>query len=351
MPLKAFLLCAGKGTRFYPHTKVLPKSLLPVLSIPLISYNLYLLKILGVKQAVVNIHAHPRLLKEKLPELFGTAGLEEPLFSHEQKLLGSAGGLLKLKDFFKTEEHFFYLNGDSFILPEKGGLSLKGFYSSHVESGALGSFLVRPVQQDVMETTKEKKKGLIYADPSTGRIHSFINRGKNQEGGGGCGYDFTGLAIFSRRIFREIKPSSVHIFKDVLESDLLKPHLRVHSLSDLNLLDMNQLSSYLKGIGRLLCLLRAEDLFLQNILNCFSPGWDLFQGENYFSASEVKRPPEGSKDILFCGAKVKGLDKLLVKNFAVLGDFAVLSDSLCMDRAVLGEKADLSFSLKNQLHL
>ena len=91
-PLKGFLLCAGQGTRFYPHTYTLPKSLLPFLNIPLASYNLYLLKTLGVLDCAVNIHTHERILKEELKKRAEEIEWSSPVFSYEEQLLGSAGG-------------------------------------------------------------------------------------------------------------------------------------------------------------------------------------------------------------------------------------------------------------------
>ena len=202
-------------------------------------------------------------------------------------------------------------------------------------------------------------------------------------------YDFSGLALFSRRIFKEIKPGAVHIFKDVLESEMLKPHLRVYSVSGLWLLDMNSLSSYLKGARTVLEQLigpkgRAQkkelfgkktpagkqkdpapsaqteqklfggqnpNVFLKNVLDRFSPGWSAFQGDNYFSAVKVENPPPDRKSLLFCGQKVRGLEHLFLKDFAVLGDFSRLTMPLCIERAVVGPGALITRSLNSELYL
>ena len=337
-PLRGFLLCAGKGTRFYPHTQVLPKVLLPFLNLPLSAYNLYLLKFLGVKNWASNIHVHSEILKNQLSQQASTVGLSSPVFSHEQKLLGSAGGLLKLKSFFEKEEHFFYLNGDSFIWPESED-SLSYFYQSHIESGALASFLVRPTN---------KKTGVIWANDKA-QVVSFLEKTSNRSDI--KPYDFSGLALFSRRVLEEIKPGALHIFKDVLELENLKPHLRVHSVLSLKLLDMNQLDTYLKATKKTLCSLQKEEGFLQKFLNCFSPHWNRFQGENYFSATKIKSLPEGKENILFCGNEVKGLEKLSVKNFTVLGDCSSIVSDIYMESSVLGEGVSLSKNLQNELML
>ena len=341
---KAFLLCAGKGIRFRPHTHILPKVLLPFLNLPLVAYNMYLLKILGVNEWVANTHVHSDFLQSGLKKQAQIMGMEQPVFSYENILLGSAGGLFKLKNFFEKEEHFFYLNGDSFIWLNQGS-DLQDFYNLHLESGALASFLVCPT---------DKTTGVIWADKETGEICSFLKRpipeNKNIKT-----YDFSGLAVFSNKIFKEIKSGAFHIFKDVLENFIakkkhIKSSLRVHSISSLKLLDMNQEDTYLQATEKVLSVLKDErrtSSFLHNILNLCSPDWRAFEGENYFSASPVNNPSENTRDILFCGRSVKNLEKLSVKNFAVIGDYCSFNSSLCMDRSVLGEALSLDHSLEN----
>lgn len=335
-PLRGFLLCAGKGTRFYPHTHVLPKVLLPFLNLPLSSYNLYLLKTLGVKEWAANIHVHSEILTNELSKQAKTVGLSSPVVSYEKNLLGSAGGLLKLKPFFEREKYFFYLNGDSFIWPESEG-SLD-FYQSHVESGALASFLVRPTN---------KTTGVIWANDKD-QVESFLQKPQKSNV---KPYDFTGLALFSRPVLKEIKPGALHIFKDVLESEALKPHFRVHSVRSLELLDMNQLDTYLQATKKALCFLQEQDGFLQKVLNCFSPRWNFYRGENYFSATEVKNPTMEKANILFCGEGVKGLEKLSVKKFSVLGNRSSVLFDVCMESSVLEAGVSLSKNLKNELVL
>ena len=350
LPLKAFLLCAGRGTRFYPHTRTRPKALIPLLNIPLVSYNLYLLKLLGVKDYAVNVHAQAELLKEELQKQAAKAGLSSPVFSYEETLLGSAGGLLKLKGFLEggreQKEPFFYLNGDSFIWPESEE-SLRNFYFSHRESGALASFLVKPT---------DKKTRVLWADDQH-RIHSFIAKpvGKTWI----KAFDFSGLALFSPSVLKEISPSAHHIFKDVLESEILKPHIKIYPVSGLKLFSMNELPSYLDGTKQILRTLqkrekqesRGSSFFLRKILDCFSPNWDFFQGENYFSATKVKKLPRKGEGILFCGREVKGLEHLSIQDFAVLGDDTTLKKKAFITRSVIGGGLSVSSHVKNSLLL
>ena len=410
MSLKAFLLCAGEGTRFHPHTKSIPKPLIPFLNLPLCAYNLYLLKTLGVQNIIANIHTHPTLLKKELKKLAQQTGLNPPAFSFEKNLLGAAGGLLKVKDFFNPSEPFFYLNGDSFIwLNTKEELS--DFYLAHVQSKALVSFLVWPAYNLksslslnytkklaphlkkglYVNLQKSVQKGYIYAKEE--KVCSFSTPpGDNKKA---KPYEFSGLALFSPSIFKKIEqqkkitlftqkkvskskqaPYALHIFKDVLSPLVFKEYIRVHpipnktqylaktqsqqikvkSCAHRNVppnrwVDMNQLSTYLEGTQQVLSFLQKQrgKGFLQNVLDFYTPYWRRYEGDNYFSAMLVKTPP--TEGILFCGPKVRGLNRLSVKGFAVLGEKVFIEKSLFVQQSVLGRKVCLNTNLQNSLKL
>ena len=369
-PKKAFLLCAGKGTRFRPHTLKLPKSLIPCLNLPLIAYNLYLCKILNVKEWSANTYMHPQILKQGLQKWGEKAGLSPPMLSYEEELLGSAGGLLKVKDFLEKEEHFIYLNGDSFILPPSKEI-LENFYQAHVQSKALVTFLVTPTNKttDVLWANSQHQ---VYFSPLPQGTQSPPLRGSLTQGalsesetpstnklvgkkGTPSPYCFSGLAVFSSRIFKEIKTPKGHIFKDVLDKKSLRPYLRIYSVPNLTLLDMNQANTYLKAVKTLLLILEKKEdgqrSFLKEVLDCFSPGWDRFTTERGFSA--VPLPPQLKNKVknhfLFCGSQVQGLEKLSVEDFAVLGENTVITQNLKMTRAVAGPGVCLSSNLNNKL--
>jgi len=336
MSLKAFLLCAGQGSRFHPHTNTLPKVLLPFLNLPLISYNLYLLKKLKVTNLAANVHTQANKLEENITKHSKVINIPKPVLSFETKLLGAAGGLLKLKPFFENTKNFFYLNGDSLLCWNPND----NFYNSHVKSGAMASFLCKPTH---------KKTGVIWADKNY-QVLSFLKKPNTHPT---KAYDFCGLALFSKKIFKEIKLEDHHIFKDVLESQKLKPHLRIHCTPDLEFLDMNQLKSYLQNTKKTLYALKNNNTkvnFLKKTLDVFSPKWRAFEGENYFSATPIKNPfpiknqLNNKKDFLFCGKEVKGLSNLSIKNFAVIGNKAVISSKLHLEESVLGD----NYSSKNK---
>jgi NDP-sugar pyrophosphorylase family protein len=107
--MKAMLLAAGEGRRLRPLTEHLPKPMLPVLGRPLISYLLDLLRQHGVREVAINLHHCPAPLVSYVREgqQFGL----RIVYSHEERLLGSAGAVRRLASFWGNEP-FFVVYGD-----------------------------------------------------------------------------------------------------------------------------------------------------------------------------------------------------------------------------------------------
>jgi len=338
MPLKAFLLCAGKGERFSPQTLKCPKVLLPFLNIPLVFYNLFLLKTLKVQQCIINTHQHSQSIKTVLKKQSSVLALSTPHFSQEDELLGSAGGLLQIESFVEKSDSFYYLNGDTLFWPHEEE-SLSGFYDYHVKSQALASFLCMP---------SERIKGVIWAGEDS-QVHSFLYHKPDEKS---KPFHFCGLALFSKKIFQYIQVGNKHIFKDVLENLCSQEILKVYPLKNLEILDMNQLSTYLEGhVLAIQSLLNfsLKSQYLNQVLDLFSPSWFRYSGDNYFSATKIFTPPEEKKDLLFCGKDVKGLNHLKIKNLAVIGDNCHISSPVELFQSVVNKNQTLKSSLKNTL--
>ncbi len=136
---QAIVLAAGLGTRLRPLTDCIPKPALPVGGLPIILYNLMLLKESGIRRVTVNLYHQPAVLVKILQ---AAKRLKLDLtFSFEKKILGTAGGiaqaLRKMKD-----ETTLIINGD--ILTD---IYLKKFMESHLRSKALASLVTLPPQR------------------------------------------------------------------------------------------------------------------------------------------------------------------------------------------------------------
>lgn len=98
--MKALLLAAGLGTRLRPLTDTVPKCLVPINGRPLLDYWLEMLSNAGVGPLLVNTHYFADAVKEHL----NASGFAQNIsVVYEEKLLGTAGTLLKNRVFFDNE--------------------------------------------------------------------------------------------------------------------------------------------------------------------------------------------------------------------------------------------------------
>lgn len=112
--MKAMLLAAGIGTRLRPFTWLLPKAMIPVLNRPLIGWIVEHAMAAGVRELIVNLHHFPDAIENYLPAAFPLATFA---FSREQELLGTGGGVRKVRELLEGEEDFFLANGDTIQRP------------------------------------------------------------------------------------------------------------------------------------------------------------------------------------------------------------------------------------------
>jgi NDP-sugar pyrophosphorylase family protein len=118
--MKAMILAAGLGTRLRPLTNTVPKPLLPVGGIPLIVWNLLLLRQAGITDVVINLHHLGHLIEKELNS-GGRWGMRIT-YSREPEILGTGGGI-KQAESFLNDGPFLVLNGDTLLDLDLGGLA------------------------------------------------------------------------------------------------------------------------------------------------------------------------------------------------------------------------------------
>ena len=120
--MKALLLAAGFGTRLRPLTDSIPKCLVPVCGRPLMAYWLELLIGEGIQPVLVNRHYLANQVKDYIDE----SPYSHSVVTHyEEHLLGTAGTLLRHRDFFDGDR-IFMAHGDNLSF-----FSMKDFLKSH----------------------------------------------------------------------------------------------------------------------------------------------------------------------------------------------------------------------------
>lgn len=113
--MKAMILAAGYGTRLRPLTYAKPKPMVPICNRPLLGYAVERFLAMGVDEIVVNLHHLPEIIKTYLEKEYGSQCRFH--FSYEQEILGTGGGVRKVRPVLEKEEDFFLVNGDTIQFP------------------------------------------------------------------------------------------------------------------------------------------------------------------------------------------------------------------------------------------
>lgn len=120
--MRALLLAAGFGTRLQPITKHIPKCLVPINNKPLLEYWIELLDSDLIDRVLINTH----YLSEKVEDYIKASPIASKTdLVFEEKLLGTAGTIIRNKDFFKNET-FLVAHADNLTR-----FNLEDFHKSH----------------------------------------------------------------------------------------------------------------------------------------------------------------------------------------------------------------------------
>jgi NDP-sugar pyrophosphorylase family protein len=188
--MKAMVLCAGFGTRLGDLTRELPKPLLPLNGQPLLAYLLGHLKSQGFHEVAINLHFLPHLIREHFSD--GSRWNMNFSYSHEETLLGTAGGVKKMAGGFRDEPAFLVQYGD--VLTDQDFNRLAQF---HFEKNALATLLVHQ---------RAKSNSVVSLDPS-GRVIGFLERPTDEARRGVVSpWVNSGICICSPEILAYIPP-------------------------------------------------------------------------------------------------------------------------------------------------
>jgi NDP-sugar pyrophosphorylase family protein len=134
--MKAMILAAGYGTRLRPVTYTLPKPMVPVCNRPLIGWAVEGLRNATVTDIIVNLHHLPEMIEAYLRDRY--AAELDIHFSLEQKILGTGGGVRKVRSLLEREHDFLLVNGDTIQFPD-----WKSLRRARYERDALAALTLR----------------------------------------------------------------------------------------------------------------------------------------------------------------------------------------------------------------
>jgi len=174
------LLAAGFGTRLRPITHTLPKPLVPICNRPLIAWAVEAFLRAGIRELIVNLHHLPEPLETYLRETFPSANFH---FSFEPEILGTGGGIRKVRALLEEEEEFVLVNADTIQFPRYDDLA-----RARRERDALAALTLRHPPAGDRFTA-------VFND--AGHITGFGS-------GSGEALMFAGSHVISSRVFRHL---------------------------------------------------------------------------------------------------------------------------------------------------
>lgn len=152
--MKAFLLAAGNGTRLRPLTNSIPKCLVPIGGVPLLTIWLDWCAEHGITEVLLNSHALHEQVRAYTDAYRGPVRIT---LTYEPELLGSAGTLALNRDFVKGEADFAVLYAD--VLTDCDFGALLAFHRSRNAAVTLGTYRVpNPTECGIIATDE---RGLI----------------------------------------------------------------------------------------------------------------------------------------------------------------------------------------------
>ena len=336
--MKGLILAAGLGTRFRPHTEVLPKQAFPFLNVPLLHYAVHVAELFSAKEVFFNTHHLPQQIEKLIAAIPGAQFTSHT--SHESQILGNAGALTPLRHQLENDI-FFVLNSDTVILPPQPSV-FSHMLSKHRQDNALATLLVM----------EHPQAGKQYGAVWVGHDLQVLGFGKQPppEAPQAKPYHFTGVRLFHPKLFGYL-PIGESDIKQVLSQAIAKAENVKALVANPMFFDGGSLEEFLKD--SLLALREAEtSVFLQTVFARFWPQFS--QRPSLFMGTNCELPPAylHSRQHLF-GNNVRIHESVIMNGFCIFGDNVTVSENCILENVVVMPNKSLkkSTSIKNNLIL
>ena len=171
---EAFILSAGKGTRLRPYTDTKPKPMVEVWGKPILEHSVEKLRDFGITKIIMNLH----YLGDIIEKYFDTQHYPEVVFSKENDLLDTGGGVKKARHLLKNDAYFL-INGDAFWTDSANDSALNRL-ANQWDSEKMDILILL---QPVANMTLTKGIGDYDIDPQGRAIRSHDKTGQYMFGG------------------------------------------------------------------------------------------------------------------------------------------------------------------------
>jgi len=228
--MRAMVMAAGLGTRLRPITYELPKPMVPVANRPIMEHILGLLRRHGFREVIANLHWFPELIRERFGD--GSELGIELTYSYEEELLGTAGGVRNVAEFF-GDDPFLVMAADALT-----DIDLAGLRAAHDANDGIATLAVKRV-------ANVSEFGVVIVD-SGGRVQGFQEKPQPTE----ALSDLANCMIYvlEREVFDYFPPGPVadfalEVFPAMLEHDV---PFHVHEI-DAYWNDVGSIPEFLQG--------------------------------------------------------------------------------------------------------
>ncbi|MCZ6513515.1 MAG: NDP-sugar synthase [Nitrospinae bacterium] len=312
--MKAMILAAGFGTRLRPLTDKIPKPMMPILNRPILEHTIHLLRTHGIHDIVINLHHLP----DMITDFFGDGrkfGVNLH-WSHEPKILGTAGGIKKAQQWLDGES-FLVINSD--VVTD---IDLSEVIAFHKAKNSALTLVVRegdsPEQCDPIEVDEDDR--IVHmVGASSMNMPDYTTR-----------VLFTGVQIMEPEIFDRIPENKFYgtttdVFPGMLE-DALPMFVYWHN-------------GYWRDIGTIHSYHEVQK--------------DLFDGQmNGGLPMRISNLPQGKAlPPTQLGKYCKIADTAKIGPYTVLGDYctvgdhAVIENSICWEGVTVGKNSHVKQSV------
>lgn len=205
---KAMVLAAGLGTRLRPLTDLISKPMAPIVNRPVMEHIIKLLAKHGFTDIVCNLHYFPDEIKNHFRD--GSKWGVNIVYSFEEELLGTAGGVKKVEDFFQGQT-FLVISGDALT-----DINLSGAYDFHKEKKGVATLVLAKVEDT-------SQFGVVLLDDEK-RIKGFQEKPLSGEAKSNLAN--SGIYFFEPDIFKymplkgQFYDFGKTLFPDLLEKDI-----------------------------------------------------------------------------------------------------------------------------------
>jgi mannose-1-phosphate guanylyltransferase len=314
--VQAVVLVGGEGTRLRPLTLETPKPMVPVMNMPFLERTLRRLKAAGIDDVILPAGYLPDAITSYFGD--GTALGLRLRYVIEEVPLGTAGALKNVEQFI--DGPFFVLNGDVLT-----SLDLRAMLAYHKEKGGVGTL-------HLIRVDDPSPFGCVLHD-ATGKVTAFVEKPKRDEAP--TDEINAGTYLLEREVLDRIPAGRpVSIERETFPA-LIAAGRPLYAFTT---------GDYWIDLGRPEAYLDAHRHIFEGTMPLgLTPEVD-GPGRESIPASAV-RPP------VFIGRNCTVAPTAVIGPYTVLGDGceigpnAVVADSLLWDGVVVGEGAQLEWSI------